>query len=201
MEHRLSFKGFDGDDVPDVFRDDVSGEEVDVVFGVVVAITSGFHDVLSTKVGACAFDLHSPETSSDSDQSVVWIGFSPRFGETETQASGAGEELGFRGFSQTLAVGVLGVGVSSISFSPIGRFVLSFPHDKKGAAGWLRPDDSFLQKNGQKTRKARPEGCALFISCFYIQYINLKRVNVTYKMTLFLVENQPLKRSWGEPGA
>lgn len=154
MEHCLPFKCFDGDDVPDVFRNDVSGEEVDVVFGVVVTVSAGLDDILSAKVGTGAFDLHSPEASSDGDQSIVWIGFPPRLGEAEKQASSTGEELGLRGFAQALAVGMLGVGVSRISFSPIGWLVLSFPHNKKGELVGCALDDSFLEEWPRNTKSA-----------------------------------------------
>ena len=105
MEHGVALEGLDGDDVPDVFGDDVSGEEVDVVLGVVVGVAAAFDRVLAAVVRGGTFDLHAPEAVAGIDHDVVGVALSPESGDGETQAGCSGQERGLGGFSATLAVG------------------------------------------------------------------------------------------------
>jgi hypothetical protein len=59
------------------------------------------------------------------------------------------------------------------------RAALISPHNRKGAAGWLRPDDSCMKMFGPKTQKARPGGCALNFS-LYSQNIKLEGAKRTF---------------------
>ncbi len=86
MEHGVSQESFEGDDIPDVFRNDVGGEEVDVVFGVVVVLAAAADYVLAKAAGAGAFDLDTPECLDAADQDIVGIALSPGFGNAEIEA-------------------------------------------------------------------------------------------------------------------
>lgn len=149
----MSQEGLDGDDVPDVFGNDVGREEVDVVFGVVVALAAAADYVLAKTRGAGAFHLDAPKCSTGADQDIVGIALSPRFGDTEIEAGSSGDEFRLGGFSATLTVGT----ANSAEFGdlpdaffasrfPVGRFLPLLPHNKKGAAGGLRLKAPFFLK-------------------------------------------------------
>jgi hypothetical protein len=105
VQHRLAFKGFDGNDIPEVFGNDVSSEKVDVVLGVVVMIAPGFDDILVAKVGSRAFHLHPPEGAAEGDERIVGVRFSPRLGDAKVETRGAGNELSLGSVPSALAVG------------------------------------------------------------------------------------------------
>ena len=103
--------GLDGDDVPDVFRDDVGDEEVDFFAGIDFAAGSGgFDAVAGFGVEGGGFDLNAEESAAEFDDGVVAVAVSPGDADGEAEIGGAGEEGGFGGFSAALAGG-LGDGV------------------------------------------------------------------------------------------
>ena len=98
--------GFDGDDVPNVFRDNVSDEEVD--FGCRVgdaAGSGGFDAVAGFGIEGGGFDLDAEESLAEFDDGVVALAISPGKADSESEMGGPGEEGGFGGFSTTLARG------------------------------------------------------------------------------------------------
>ena len=96
----------DGDDVPEIFGDDVGYEEIDFSGGVDAAIGSGrFDAVASFGVAGGGFDLDAEESAVEFDDGVVAVAVSPGDEDGETEMGGAGEEGGFSGFSATLASG------------------------------------------------------------------------------------------------
>ncbi len=104
--------GFDGDDVPEVERGDVGGDEVGFFGGVDgLAVASIFDAVAAVGEQFGAFHLNPIETAvAVVDDEVVAFAFSPGLADAEAHAGGAGEEGGFSGFSAALAGG-LGDGV------------------------------------------------------------------------------------------
>jgi len=108
--------GLDGDDVPDIFGDDVGDEEVDFFAGIDFAAGSGgFDAVASFGVEGGGFDLDAEESVVEFDDGVVAVAVSPGDENGEAEMGGAGEEGGFGGFSATLAGG-LGGGVEGDGF-------------------------------------------------------------------------------------
>ena len=116
-EHGLGSADFDGDDVPDVERDDMGGDEVDVALGVNGAAFAdgvggaGFIGVGAEAVGA--FDLHAekfdPRLRAVVEDEVVALAVSPGLGDGEAALAGLVEEGGFGTFSGALGVGAVGV--------------------------------------------------------------------------------------------
>ena len=134
--------GLDGDDVPDIFGDDVGDEEVDFFAGIDLAAGSGgFDAVASLGVEGGGFDLDAEESVVEFNDGVVAVAVAPRDANAEAEMRGAGEEGGFGGFSATLAGG-FGGGVEGDGFLGGGRVVLRIVdfvrHNEKGAAGGLR---------------------------------------------------------------
>lgn len=87
--------GLDGDDVPDVFGNDVGDEEVDFFTGIDFAVGSGGFDavaVLGVEIGG--FDLDAEESAVEFDDGVVAVAVSPREADSEAEIGGAGEEGG-----------------------------------------------------------------------------------------------------------
>jgi len=108
--------GLDGNDVPDIFGDDVADEEVDFSAGVDAAAGSGGFDAVAVfGVEGGGFDLDAEESVVEFDDGVVAVAVSPGDEDGEAEMGGAGEEGGFGGFSATLAGG-LGYGVEGDSF-------------------------------------------------------------------------------------
>jgi hypothetical protein len=133
--------GLDGDDVPDVFGDDVGDEEVDFFAGVDEAAGSGgFDAVAGLGVAGGGLDLDAKESAVEFDDGVVAIAVSPGNADAEAEMGGAGEEGGLGGFSATLAGG-LGDGVEGDGWG--GRLVLL------RIVGFV-----------SHTKKAQPVGCA-----------------------------------------
>ena len=157
----------DGDDVPDVFGDNVGDEEIDFAGGVDEAAGSGSFDaVASLGVEGGGFDLDAKESAVEFDDGIVAIAVSPGEADGEAEMGGAGQEGGFGGFSATFAGG-LGDGVDGDRGQRglrLVRIVGFVPHDKKGAAGGLRLKDApFEMKcemcgDGENTNGADPEG-------------------------------------------
>ncbi len=101
--------GLDGDDVPNIFGDDVGDEEVDFFTGIDFAAGSGGFDAVAGFGVACGgFHLNAEESVVKFDDGVVAVAVSPGDEDGEAEMSGAGEEGGFGGFSATLAGGLGG---------------------------------------------------------------------------------------------
>jgi hypothetical protein len=99
-------ESFDGEDVPEIFGDDVADEEVDVGDGVDLAVGSGgFDAVAAVGVAGGGFDLDAEESVAEVDGGVVAVAVSPGDEDAEVEGGGAGEEGGLGGFSETLASG------------------------------------------------------------------------------------------------
>jgi hypothetical protein len=94
-----------GEDVPDVFGDDVDGEEVDLMAGVVLA-AAGFDgaDVSAVLAGDGGFDLDAEEVSVALDGDVVTGGVSPGLGDVEAALGDAGHEIQFGPFAAMFGV-------------------------------------------------------------------------------------------------
>src|ERR1019366_2185338 len=94
-----------GEDVPDVFGDNVDGEEVDLVAGVVLA-AAGFDgaDVSAVLAGDGGFDLDAEEVSVALDGDVVTGGVSPGLGDVEAAFGDAGHEIQFGPFAAMFGV-------------------------------------------------------------------------------------------------
>ena len=108
-EHGGGGADFDGDDVPDVERDYMRGEEVDVGASVDGA---GFADGVGgagfVGVGAeafGAFGLDAPEAAAVVDDEVVAAAVSPGLGDGEIEVQGAGQEGGFAALAGDFGVG------------------------------------------------------------------------------------------------
>ena len=85
--------GSDGNDVPDVFGDDVGDKEIDFGGGVNFAAGSGgFDAVAGFKVSAGGFYLDAKEAVAESDNRVVALAVSPRQADAEAEVRGAGQE-------------------------------------------------------------------------------------------------------------
>jgi len=103
--------GLNGDDVPDIFGDNVGDEEVDFFTRIDSPVGSGgFDAVAGLGVEGSGFDLDAEESAVEFDDGVIAVAVSPGDADTETEMGGAGEEGGFGGFSATFAGG-LGNGV------------------------------------------------------------------------------------------
>jgi len=98
--------GRDGNDVPEVFRDDVGDEEIDFGGGVDLAVGSGgFDAVAGFRVAGGGFDLHAEESAVEFDDRIVAVAVSPRKADAESEVGGAREKGGLGGFSTTFAGG------------------------------------------------------------------------------------------------
>ena len=108
VEEEVAAEGdddFGGEDVPDVFGDNVDGEEVDLVAGVVLA-AAGFDgaDVSAVLAGDGGFDLDAEEVSVALDGDVVTGGVSPGLGDVEAAFGDAGHEIQFGPFAAMFGV-------------------------------------------------------------------------------------------------
>ena len=82
--------GFDGDDVPGIWRNDVSDEDVDIFGGVGdFAFAVGTVDRLDVVAAGAqdfgAFQLHAPEAGAGVEDEVVALAVSPGFGGVEAE--------------------------------------------------------------------------------------------------------------------
>src|SRR2546427_1795033 len=125
----------DGDDVPQIFRDDPGDEEIDFVASVGGPPSGGLDAIARLGVALGGFDLNAPEVAvSGVEEKVVALAVSPRLGDAEAQAGGFGEEGGLGGFSPTLAGGEAdGVDVE-LKDGFICRYAGWGSHNKKSAA-------------------------------------------------------------------
>jgi hypothetical protein len=101
-------QGVGGNEVPDVERENVSGEEVDVVGGeVTLALAnaiSGLDFVSADGLGGGGFDLHAPEAGAGVDDEVVAFAVAPGLGDADLAELGGVEEGGLGEFSDALRV-------------------------------------------------------------------------------------------------
>lgn len=96
--------GLDGNDVPEIFGDEVGGEKVDFGGSIDLAIGSGGFDAIAVLgISGGGFDLHAKEAAIEFNDGVVAVAVSPREADSEAERCGAGEECGFCGFSAALA--------------------------------------------------------------------------------------------------
>lgn len=107
-EHRRGGADFDGNDIPEIERDDVGDEEVDVATGVDGASfaggvgSAGFVCAGAERAGG--FGLNADELASVVEDEVVALAVSPGLGDTEAEAGGFVEEGGFGALSGALGV-------------------------------------------------------------------------------------------------
>ena len=149
--------GLDGDDVPDVFGDDVADEEIDFFAGVDFAAGSGgFVAVAGLGVEGGGFDLDAKESVIEFDDGVVAVAVSPGEADAEAEVDGAGEEGGFGGFSDALAGG-FGGGVKGDEWV-LGRFHKRDASAKVKGVGQECPTHTSCLIG---IKKAQPEGRAL----------------------------------------
>jgi len=116
-QHGLGRADFDWNDVPEIERDHMGGDEVDVCFGIDGASFAGgvrgagFIGTGSDAFGA--FDLNAVETLSVIKDEVVAAAVAPGLGDAESHVDGTGEKGGFGALSGDLGVlavfGVLGL--------------------------------------------------------------------------------------------
>jgi hypothetical protein len=74
------------DDVPEVFRDDVDGDKVDLTGGIAAIVASAFDGVMRIHKAAGGFDLDSPELMAGVDDEIVALAVSPGSGDAKTEA-------------------------------------------------------------------------------------------------------------------
>lgn len=96
-------EGLDGDDIPDVLRNDVSRDEVNVVGGVGITPPRGFDAIAIFGATLGGFDLNAPESVAGADQKIVGMSFSPRLGDVEVEQSNASQKGGLDRLAETFA--------------------------------------------------------------------------------------------------
>jgi hypothetical protein len=198
--------GFDGHDVPEVFGDDVGDEEIDFGGGVDgVAGSGGADAVASIGVAGGGFDLDAEKALAEGDDGVVAFTVSPGDADGEAEAGGAGEEGGLGGFSAALAggsgdgmkgddwrcgVGRLRVDAAGGDWLDVGWDVgMGNVHNRKGAAGWLRPNapsPEFYDPENTKSAARRLRFPELFLLYLLSQVAGGKPEKIR---TLFLLAN------------
>jgi hypothetical protein len=97
-------KGGEGEDVPGVSRNNVCGDEIDLVRGVRAAAVADRANVGVQPLLAGAFHLYSEEASIVFDGDVVGSTISPGLGDAEAEFAGAGHEAQFGPLSARLGV-------------------------------------------------------------------------------------------------
>jgi hypothetical protein len=131
-----------GQDVPDVERDDVGYQDVDIFGGVddfafAVDAVDGLDVVAAGAQDFGAFQLDAPEAGAGIEDEIVALAVSPGLGDAEAQDSGFEHEGGFGEFS-----GALGIAANEGARGCCGswlHFIGAFQGGKrKGAAIWLR---------------------------------------------------------------
>jgi hypothetical protein len=116
-EHGLGGADFYGDDVPDVQRDHVGGDEIDVALGVDGAAFAdgvggaGFVGAGAEDVGALDLDAEEVDDRLGAvvEDEIVALAVSPGLADGEAALAGAVEEDGFGELSGALGVGAVGV--------------------------------------------------------------------------------------------
>ncbi len=107
-EHGRENASLDGEDVPDVERDDVGDEEVDVRGRVNrAAFANGICGAGFVGAGAetvSGFDLDAEEAAAVVEDEVVAFGVSPGLGHAEAERAGFVEEGGFGALSGALGI-------------------------------------------------------------------------------------------------
>jgi hypothetical protein len=111
-----AYESFDGQDVPDVERQDVGDEDVDIFGGVddfafAVDAVDGLNVIAAGAEDFGAFELHAPKAGAGIEDAVVALAVSPGLGEVEAQGFGFEQEGGFGEFSGALGVAVDGLAV------------------------------------------------------------------------------------------
>jgi hypothetical protein len=107
-EHGRRNARLDGEDIPDVERDDVGDEKVDVrgrVNGAALTdgiCRAGFVGAGAETVGG--FDLDAEKAAAVVENEVVALGVSPGLGDAEAERAGFVEEGGFGALSGALGV-------------------------------------------------------------------------------------------------
>jgi len=113
-EHGGRHAGADGEDVPEVERDDVGYEEIDVAGGIDgAAFADGVGGASFVGVGAESvggFDLDAEEAATVVEDEVVAFAVAPGFGDAESEGTGFVEKSGFAAFAATLGVFAAGAG-------------------------------------------------------------------------------------------
>lgn len=86
---------FGGEDIPDVFEDDIDGEEVHLMAPVVMTARLDSDDISVELAGDGGFDLDAEEMAAAFDGAVVAGGVSPGLGDVEAALGDAGHENEF----------------------------------------------------------------------------------------------------------
>ena len=147
-----------GIQVPEVFGDDVGGEEVDLGEGVVFfLVVVGFElaEVSGAGAGGGGFDLDAEEVGTVFDADVVGAGVSPGFGHFESMLHGGGHEAEFDPFA---------------ALFEISEELLVYVHDA-GCVD-LRPfsPDKSAKKHERRDRWAAPFNEKQVICSLYSEY-------------------------------
>jgi hypothetical protein len=100
----LGAGGGDGQNVPDVGRDDISGDEFQLVLGVGHAVGGNVALIRVAAAVGGALDLDTMDASAAFDHEVVGGGVSPGTGDHEAVLGGAGHEAEFGPLAAQLAV-------------------------------------------------------------------------------------------------
>ena len=98
------------DDVPGLLGDDVAGEEVNMLGGVLPAVVVGSELTAVSGVDAVTggLNLNSDDAGAEIEGDVEGLGVSPGLEDRETAAEGFGYELGFDPFAAFFEVPELG---------------------------------------------------------------------------------------------
>src|SRR3984885_8345508 len=107
--------GCDGQDVTDIYGQDVGDQEVDVVGGVgdfalAVDAVNGLDVVAAGAEDFGEFELYAPQAGAVADDEVVAFAVSPGLGDVKAQGFGLEPEGGFGDFSGAFRVVVEGMG-------------------------------------------------------------------------------------------
>ncbi len=150
--------GLDGNDVPEVFGDDIGDEEIDFGGGVDLAVGSGSFDaVAGLRVAGGGLDLHAEEAAVEFDDRIVAVAVSPGEADAEAEMGGAGEEGGLGGFSATFAGGD-GDGVDGDDFLRMRLGALAMDdvrHNRKAQRAAAQDKDSLDLRAKTQTAHAR----------------------------------------------
>jgi len=98
-------EGGDGHDVPEILRNDVGDEEVDLVAGVGGFPSGSLHAVAGFGVAPSGLDLDAEESVAGVEDEVVAFAVAPGLGDGEAEAGSFGEKSGLGGFSAPFARG------------------------------------------------------------------------------------------------
>ena len=105
---RVQFRFAARHHVPEILRNDVGRDEVDLARGIAPVAASAVHDVVPVHK-APGFNLHAPQLVSRVEDEVAGVTVSPNFGHSKTETGGFGEKVRFRlaaGFTRREADGV-----------------------------------------------------------------------------------------------